>query len=354
MTVFPVAAGLLLFPSVVLALPTGFTEQTYVSGLSRPTAMAFAPDGRLFVTEQTGKLRVIKNGKLLSRSFLRVTTDSSNERGLLGLAFDPDFATTRFMYLYYTVPGNPAHNRVSRFRASRSNPDVAESGSEKILLELNTLSSATNHNGGALQFGRDGKLYVGVGDNANRANSQKLTNLLGKVLRLNRDGSIPSDNPFYTRARGKNRAIYALGLRNPFTFGIDPKTGAIRINDVGQNTWEEVNRGKRGGNYGWPTCEGRCSVSGYVNPIYQYATGDNGAITGGVFYRGRNFPGAYDGSYFFADYLQGFIRRLDTRGSVRRFHTSAESPVDLDVGPDGRLYYLSIFEGKVFRISYQR
>jgi glucose/arabinose dehydrogenase len=180
-----------------------------------------------------------------------------------------------------------------------------------------------------------------------------LTNLLGKVLRLNDNGSIPADNPFYKRARGKNRAIYAFGLRNPFTLGIDPKSGAIRINDVGQNTWEEINRGKRGGNYGWPTCEGRCSASGLINPIYQYRTGDGGAITGGTFYRGRNFPGAYDGSYFFADYLQGFIWRLDTRSAARSFHKSAKSPVDLDVGPDGELFYLSIFEGKVFVISYE-
>jgi glucose/arabinose dehydrogenase len=334
----------------VQALPAGFTERTYVSGLQTPTAMAFAPDGRLFVAEQGGKLRVIKNGKLLSQSFLTVRTDPSGERGLLGVAIHPRFSSNRYVYVYYTVPGNPPHNRVSRFTADPNNPDVALFGSEKVILELNNLSGATNHNGGALQFGRDGKLYIGVGDNANSANSQKLTNLLGKVLRLNSDGSIPTDNPFYSRARGKNRAIYALGLRNPFTLGIDPKTGAIRVNDVGQHTWEEINRGQRGANYGWPACEGRCAANGFANPIYQYATNDHGAITGGTFYRGTKFPAAYVGSYFFADYLQGFIRRLDSAGTARSFHSRAKSPVDLEVGPDGSLYYLSLFDGRVYRI----
>lgn len=333
------------------ALPAGFTERTYVRGLDTPTAMAFVPDGRLFVAGQDGKLRVVKDGQLRSTPFLTVTTQAVGERGLLGVAIHPRFSQNPYVYIYYTVPGNPAHSRISRFRASRTSPDVAEAGSETIILELNNLSGATNHNGGALQFGRDGKLYVGVGENASSSNSQTLSNLLGKVLRLNDDGSIPIDNPFYTQARGKNRAIYAFGLRNPFTLGIDPKTGAIRINDVGQHTWEEINRGKRGANYGWPACEGRCSVTGMTNPIHQYPTRHNGAITGGVFYRGSNFPTAYVGSYFYSDYLQGFIRRLDANGKYRRFHSSAKSPVDLDVGPDGKLYYLSLFEGKVFTIS---
>ncbi|MBI4426356.1 MAG: PQQ-dependent sugar dehydrogenase [Candidatus Kerfeldbacteria bacterium] len=343
-------AGILLFAQSVFALPAGFTERTYASGLRTPTAMAFAPDGRLFVAEQAGKLRVIKNGKLLTQSFLIVTTDPSGERGLVGVAVHPRFSSNRYVYIYYTVPGSPPHNRVSRFTADSNNPDVARFGSEKVILELNNLTGATNHNGGAMQFGRDGKLYIGVGDNANGSNSQTLRNLLGKVLRLNDDGRIPRDNPFYRRTTGKNRAIYAFGLRNPFTLGIDPKTGKIYINDVGQNTWEEINRGRAGANYGWPRCEGRCAVSGYVNPIYQYATDDNGAITGGVFYRGRNFTGVYEGSYFFADYRQGFIRRLDRRGIARRFHSRAKSPVDLDVGPDGSLYYLSIGDGRVNRI----
>lgn len=333
------------------ALPSGWRESTYVRGFSAPTAMAWSPDERLFVAEQGGKLRVVKNGKLLSQSFLTVTTDSRGERGLLGVAFHPKYSDNGFLYVYYTVPGSQPHNRVSRFSVDPNNPDVAQYGSEKVLLDLNSLSGATNHNGGALQFGRDGKLYIGVGDNANGANSQTKKNLLGKVLRMNDDGSVPADNPFVTSATGKNRLIYALGLRNPFTLATDLTSGAIRVNDVGQGTWEEVNRGKRGANYGWPTCEGRCSDSRYLNPVYQYARSGGGAITGGVFYRSTRFSSSYEGNYFFSDYLQGFIRRIDGAGRVTTWHGNANSPVDLDVGPDANIYYLSLYTGRVYRIS---
>jgi len=217
-------------------LPSGFSESVVASGISSPTAMDFAPDGRLFVCQQNGQLRVIKNDVLLSTPFLTVTPDSNGERGLLGVAFDPNFAGNHWVYIYYTVPGSPAHNRVSRVTA---NGDVAVSGSEIVILDLNALSTASNHNGGAIHFGLDGKLYVAVGENANSANAQTLANLLGKMLRINADGSIPTDNPFYTAATGANRAIWALGLRNPFTFAIQPGTGRMFINDVGESTWEE-------------------------------------------------------------------------------------------------------------------
>jgi len=250
-------AAVSLRTAISLAVPADFTEATVVSGLSSPTAMAFAPDGRLFVCQQGGQLRVVKNGALLSTPFLTVTTTSSGERGLLGVAFDPDFAANRYLYVYYTATSPNIHNRLSRFTASSTNPDVVQSGSETILLELDALSSATNHNGGALHFGPDGKLYVAVGDNATGSNSQTLANLLGKLLRLNKDGTIPTDNPFYGSASGKNRAIWVLGLRNPFSFDVQAGTGRIFINDVGQNAWEEVNEGVAGANYGWPAvCEG--------------------------------------------------------------------------------------------------
>src|SRR5580765_128768 len=204
-------------------LPTGFAETQVVSGLSAPTAMAFAPDGRLFVTEQGGSLRVIKNGTLLAQPFLSVTVNSSGERGLLGVAFDPAFASNGYVYVYYTATTPTLHNRVSRFTASGN---VAVPGSEVPILDLNDLSNATNHNGGAIHFGPDGKLYVAVGDNANGANSQTPTNLLGKLLRINPDGTVPSDNPFAS-ATGVNRAIWSLGLRNPYTFSFQP--GSTRM-----------------------------------------------------------------------------------------------------------------------------
>lgn len=183
--------------------------------------MAFAPDGRLFVCQQTGQLRVISNGSLLPTPFLSVTVNSSGERGLLGVTFDSDFANNHYVYIYYTATTPALHNRVSRFTA---NGDVAVAGSEVVILDLNNLSSATNHNGGAIHFGPDGKLYIAVGENATSSNSQTLNNLLGKILRINADGTIPTDNPFYTVASGNNRAIRALGLRNPYTFTFQPGT----------------------------------------------------------------------------------------------------------------------------------
>ena len=202
-------------------LPAGFSATLVASGLASPTAMQFAPDGRLFVAEQGGRLRVIKDGALLPTPFLTVTVSSVGERGLLGVAFDPAFSTNHYVYVYYTATSPAIHNRISRFTA---NGDVAVAGSELILLELDNLSSATNHNGGALAFGSDGKLYAAVGENANGANAQSFTNLHGKMLRLNTDGTIPADNPFLGTTSGKNRAIYALGLRNPFTFAFHPST----------------------------------------------------------------------------------------------------------------------------------
>src|SRR6187200_2061260 len=219
-------------------LRSGFTETTLASGLASPTAMAFAPDGRIFVCQQGGQLRVIDNGVLLTAPFVSLSVDSAGERGLLGVAFDPNFASNHFVYVYYTATSPVTHNRVSRFTA---NGNVAVAGSELVLLDLNPLSSATNHNGGAMHFGIDGKLYIAVGENANGANAQTLANLLGKVLRINADGTIPSDNPFFNTASGVNRAIWALGLRNPFTFAFNPVAVRMFINDVGQSVWEEIN-----------------------------------------------------------------------------------------------------------------
>src|SRR3954447_3785733 len=171
-------------------LPPGFSEAVVASGINRPTAMDFAPDGtgRLFVAEQGGSLRVIANGQMLATPFVSLNVDSTNERGLLGVALDPNFATNPYVYVYYTVPGSPAHNRVSRFTASGN---VAVPGSEVDLLDIDSLSTDTRHNGGSIHFGPDGKLYVAVGDNKVSANSQSLASLKGKVLRINPDGSIP-------------------------------------------------------------------------------------------------------------------------------------------------------------------
>jgi glucose/arabinose dehydrogenase len=340
-------------------LPPGFSETQFGGNLfGTPTAGEFAPDGRLFVCLQSGQLRVIKNGAVLSPPFLSLSVNSSGERGLIGIAFDPNFTTNHYLYLYYTVPTSPIHNRVSRFTAAG---DFAEPASEVPILDLDNLSSATNHNGGGLHFGPDGKLYIGVGENANGSNSQTLTNLLGKILCINTDGSIPIDNPFYNTTTGKNRAIWALGLRNPFTFAFQPGSGRMFIDDVGQNTWEEIDDGMAGANYGWPNCEGLCSPSNpaYVDPIFFYGHGSSDttgcAIVGGTFYNPSvsQFPSSYAGKYFFSDLCSGWIRVFDpASGTATGFATGITSPVDLDVGPDGALYYLAQGSGgQVFRVA---
>ena len=259
------------------------------------------------------------------------------------------------MYVYYTATTPAIHNRISRFTA---NGDVAVPGSEVALLDLNNLSSATNHNGGALAFGPDGKLYAAVGENANGSNAQSFNNLLGKMLRLNKDGSIPTDNPFYGTASGNNRAIYSLGLRNPFTFAFSPDFSHMFINDVGQNTWEEINDGSPGANYGWPDTEGTTPDTRFVSPRYAYHHSTGGcAITGGAFYSPPTpqFPADYLNDYFFADYCAGWIKKLDpaANNTIADFANGITSPVDLKVGSDGSLYYLARGSGGVvYRISY--
>jgi glucose/arabinose dehydrogenase len=341
-------------------LPTGFAE-TQIASLSNGTAMAFAPDGRLFVCQQTGELRVIKNGALLATPFVTLAVDSSGERGLLGVAFDLDFATNQFVYVYYTATTPAIHNRVSRFT---SNGDVAVANSEVVMLDLNNLSGATNHNGGAIHFGTDGKLYIAVGENANPANAQTLTNLLGKMLRINPDPDpanlVPSDNPFFNDPNvvGNNKAIWALGLRNPFTFGFQPGTGRLFINDVGQSAWEEINDGIAGSNYGWNSCEGACGPPpnpNFRDPIFQYANdASTCAIVGGAFYNppSPQFPSVFIGKYFYADLCGGWIHRFDPANNTSAgFATGLSSPVDLQVASDGSLYYLVRGGGgAVFRI----
>ncbi len=333
-------------PTLPPTPPSGgtFHAATMATGLSQPTAMALSPDGRIFVCEQGGTLRIVKGGALLATPFLTVPVSSAGERGLLGVTVDPDFTHNGFVYVYYTVPTPSPHNRVSRFLAAE---DQAQPGSETVLLELDTLSSATNHNGGALHFGPDGKLYVGVGENATGSNAQSLTNLLGKLLRLNADGSVPADNPLLAQTTGKNQLIWALGLRNPYTFAFQPGTGRLFINDVGQSTWEEVNVGRAGANYGWPATEGVTSNPIYDSPLYAYPHGGGTvtgcSIVGAIFYEPMttNFPSTFLHRFLFMDYCGGWLRTMDPMtGVVSDWMTGFSNPVDLRVAPDGSVLVL--------------
>ena len=344
--------------------PAGFTRnESWVTGLSNATAFAQAPDGRLFIAQQGGALRVVKNGALLTAPFVQLTVDSSGERGLIGIALDPAFASNGFVYVYHTTTSGGTHNRISRLKASG---DVAEAGSETPLVDLPGLSSATNHNGGAMHFGVDGKLYVGVGENATPSKAQDLNDVFGKLLRFNSDGTIPSDNPFFGTRTGQARAIWAYGLRNPFTFAVQPGTGRIHINDVGQNTWEEINLGAPGANYGWPNSEGPDNVVGGVTgPLFTYKHSDASpagsgaggfftgfAIAGGSFYPASGaFPAGYRDQYYFADYVSQFVGRVDLQNgnAAYAFAKLSGSPVDLWVGGDGVVYVLT--RDAVVRIS---
>ena len=335
--------------SVFAAPPEGISRESYVSGAKRPTTMTFSPDGTLYIAEQEGNLRFVKNNELSSKSAISLSVLGTDERGLLGIAFDPGFQSNQFVYLYYTTSGDEQENRLSRFKFMSDDPDIIDMESEQLLVKAG--SAAGYHNGGAITIGKDNMLYLGLGDLHDKEDgekthhSQNLENLLGKILRLDiSPGSssiIPSDNPFVGMPNVKEE-IFAYGLRNPFTMDTDPVSGDIFINDVGQLDKEEVNKLVAGANYGWPECEGSCDNDDYTNPIHEYDHKAGCAITGGTFYNGTNLDKKYLGGYFFTDYCSPVIWFRDSSGNVEVFDRDSilKNVLDLDVGPDGKLYAL--------------
>jgi glucose/arabinose dehydrogenase len=353
-------------------LPAGFESVTVASGLVRPSAMDVAADGRIFVAEKQGSVRIIKDGAILATPFATVAAATTGEYGLVGITLDPDFAVNGHVYVYYTSASTPTRNVVERFTAAG---DAALPGSRVRIFTFDEVNppgvTGNYHIGGALHFGGDGMLYVTTGDATIPANAQDLGTTHGKLLRIRRDGTIPEDNPFYDVTVGSNRAIWATGLRNPFSFAVHPGTGEIFVNDVGQNAWEEINRGRRAANYGWPLTEGPTPDARFDGPLYAYmheassALGGRGpaAIAGGVFYTPptATIPSEYVGRYFFGDYVRRTISTLDpATGAVNPFATDVapldgQWPVDIDVGPNGELYYLLFgtkAPGAVMRIDY--
>ncbi|MEM6282504.1 MAG: PQQ-dependent sugar dehydrogenase, partial [Chloroflexota bacterium] len=251
---------------------------------------------------------------------------------------------------------------VSRFTMSGN---TIATSTEQLLMEFEELPSTTNHNGGALEFGADGKLYIAIGDGGTDATlSQNLNHRFGSILRINIDGSIPENNPFYNELTGDNRAIWAYGLRNPFVIDVDPVDGRLYINDVGGGSeflasFEKVHDGKTGSNYGWPVYDGQDpeanAPDNYQPALYTYRTGGDGcAITGGSFYRAAVplFPSAYNGDYFFGDYCNGWLRVYDAdTETVSVFADELGfGLVALATGPDGALYYLQ--QSRLGRITY--
>ena len=349
----------------------GFQTSLVVEGIRSPTTLAFAPaaDGRIFVCQEDGNLRVVKNGQLLAAPFITLSVNTDGERGLIGIAVDPGFQTNHYIYLYYTLPDG-SRNRISRFTA---NGDVAAAGSQVNILDLDPLI-AVNHNGGAMAFGKDGKLYVCVGENTRRELAPNLDSYMGKLLRINPDGSAPSDNPFAGSGNSAQRQrVWSYGLRNPYTMSVDPSTGKIFVNNVGDSSWEEINDASGGGrDFGWPqqannTAEGYDVKPGQTAPIYAYPhqngfpDGTGCAITGGSFFSPAttNYPAQYKGKYFFLDFCGKWINYFDPSSSNPR---NSRQPfaqqvgngdiVGLETGPDGNLYYLARNGSALFKIVY--
>jgi len=342
------------------------------SGLDHPVQVTDAGDGtgRLFVVEQPGWIRVINDGELLSTPFLDLTgrTSRSGERGLLGLAFHPDFEINGYFYVNYTRDSDGA-TVIERYAVSASDADVADPTSASEILTID--QPYANHNGGQVLFGPDGYLYVGMGDGGSggdpQENAQDPTNLLGAMLRLDVDGgspyAIPPDNPYIGKT-GRDE-VWAIGLRNPWRFSFDRETGDLYIGDVGQNAWEEISYqagGTPGGvNFGWDCKEGThtyefdqaCAEADLTDPIAEYSHDVGRSITGGFVYRGQLYPNLV-GRYFYADYVSGRI------WSLYKTDTGWSGPeLELDTGfnvsafgedEDGELYVCDWSGGTVRRL----
>ena len=303
--------------------PDSLRLQTVATGLSSPVDLQ-SPTGdpRLFIVEQPGRIRIVQNGQLVSTPFLdiRSKVGSGGERGLLGLAFHPNFATNRFFYVNYTdLSGD---TRVERYTVPAATPNVADPASAKLIITIDQPFS--NHNGGQLQFGPDGKLYIGMGDGGSGGDpdnhAQNRGDLLGDLLRIDVDAGdpygIPADNP-YAASTQFRREIWAYGLRNPWRFSFDRASGVLFIADVGQNEFEEINAvsaTQAGINYGWRLMEGthcynpsNCSTNGLQLPVHEYSHNDGCSVTGGYVYRGTAIPGIV-GHYFYSDWCSGFLK----------------------------------------------
>ncbi len=336
-------------------LKKGFVQSLVSDQLVEPTSIVVAKDGRIFVTERAGKVRIIENGTLLDVPFLEVNADLAGERGLGSIALHPEFESNGFVYVYYTV-ADSNFNRLSKFVA---NGNTVVPNSETVLMQFDKLAGVF-HNGGAIRFAPDGKLILSIGDGLWQDKAQLLDNFFGKVLRLNDDGTIPEDNPFYNELGGDLRAIYALGLRNSFTFDLNPITGQILANDVGLVSHEEVNEILPGKNYGWPLIEGyrtgQTPPDNYQEPFYVYPH-DNGkcAVVGGAFYQPEtgDFPQEYFGKYIFSDYCTGLFQVLDPQGGVvDTILKGADFVSNLYTSFDGYLYYVSFSAGELWKVAY--
>jgi len=349
------------------------TARLVASGLRNPLDLQAAPGDRerLYVVEQGGRIRVILGGQLQATPFLDVSgrISSGGERGLLGLAFHPQFAANRRFFVNYTDPRGDTH--VAEFRATSA--DAADPASERVL--LTEAQPFANHNGGGLAFDNSGRLLIAFGDGGSGGdplgNGQKLDTFLGKILRVDVDAAtpyaVPADNPFRSTA-GAAPEIWAYGLRNPFRIAVDRPSGDLYIGDVGQNRVEEIDVGlasRRGGeNYGWNVTEGSqcyspssgCDRTGLTPPVYEYTHSEGCSVTGGVVYRGCRVPDLA-GTYFFADYCTGLVRSFRLASGqatdVRDWTAGLRginSPSAFGLDADGEVYVVD-YDGEVYRLE---
>jgi len=373
----PSSAG----PSIAARFdPAGLTVglETVVDGLDAPLAVTSAGDGsgRIFVTEQGGQIRIVRDGTLVASPFLDISTriTSGGERGLLGLAFHPDFPTDPRIFVNYTDANGDT--QVSSFRVDPTRPDAADPSSEVKILHI--AQPYANHNGGAVVFGPDGFLYIATGDGGSggdpHGNGQSLTTLLGKILRIDIDRTdsakpyaIPPGNPFVGTA-GALPEIYLYGLRNPWRISFDRATGDLWMGDVGQSAWEEVDvarAGTRGQNYGWNIMEGNhcyqppggCITTGLTLPVAEYSHDAGCTVIGGYVYRGSAQP-ALAGGYLFGDYCSGTIWAIDPSQDVLRPPTvvlkGTASLSSFGEDEAGELYATDIGGGRLLLVTGQR
>lgn len=382
---------------MMATLPAGFTETVVASNLTSPITMDIEASGRIWVAYQDGRIGVIENNVLLPTSVFQLDCDGSGERGLQGIELDPHFEHTGYIYVYYTAAHNQAgqlasHNRLSRLTVDPTTENSIIPGSEVILLELPEFSTfPTNQNpiwhmGGAIHFLSDGTIAVQIGDHLNNSIVQNDNAPLGKVLRVNTNGTAPTDNPLYNAADSNPPGggdwngnapgdtdwidyVWASGLRNPFSGDVDPVTGQYFVNDVGEGLWEEIDEATVGGrNFGWPTTEGNFNPATYpnfTNPVLAYSHSEDSAITGGAFYHGpTQFPAQYRGAYFYSQFTAGRIRYFDPENpsGATTFASGISYPMNIEIAPDGSLYYIErgagaggapgIGTGKVVKIQY--
>lgn len=341
-------------------------------GFEAPTFVGNAGDERLFVVEQRGRIRVVSNGEVLPEPFLDIheqVGSSSNEQGLLSVAFHPDYASNGFFFVDYT--DRNGDTVISRWQVS-DDPNRADVESETVLLQID--QPYPNHNGGQLHFGPDGYLYVGMGDGGSAGdpqnNAQNPGTLLGALLRLDvdveGDGAsygIPPDNPYVSNENGRNE-VWAIGLRNPWRFSFDRETGDLYVADVGQNMYEEVNfvpAGEGAGlNYGWNLTEGNhcyrdgCDLDAYYAPVVEYSHGAGEcSVTGGYVYRGAAFP-AMRGNYLYGDFCSGrlwaLFRQPDGSWANNEVEAAPGNLTTFGEGFDGELY-LTTRDGVLYRVE---